>query len=140
MDFNGFRHKRSIADCCEICVSFRPEPAKVTLNKWPEANKVFERIHIDYTGPINNHMHLIITDAFSKWPEIFLVDKADTLKTLEKLKEVFFGFGLSAIVSDNGTPFTSSEFSKFCELNSIKHLTITPGHPSSNGAAENTVK
>lgn len=37
-------------------------------------------------------------------------------------------------------PFTSYEFNKFCEINGIKHLTYTPFHPSSHGAAENVVK
>jgi len=86
-------------------------------------------------------MFLIISDSFSKWPEIFKVKKADTNNTLIKLKKVFARFGLpNTIVTDNGTPFTTTEFSDFCQLNGIKHLTSPPYHPSSNGAAENAVK
>lgn len=86
-------------------------------------------------------MYLIVTDSFRKWPEIFEVSKADTHNTIEKLKETFSRYGLpETIVTDNGTPFTSGEFSEFCELNGIKQLTSPPWHPSSNGAAENAVK
>ncbi|XP_003241242.1 uncharacterized protein K02A2.6-like [Acyrthosiphon pisum] len=131
----------TLAKNCAVCVTFRPEPAKTMLTKWPQSTRVFERIHADYAGPINNKMYLILTDSFSKWPEIFEVSKADTHNTIEKLKETFSRYGLpDTIVTDNGTPFTSGEFSEFCELNSIKHLTSPPWHPSSNGAAENAVK
>jgi len=88
-----------------------------------------------------NKMFLVISDSFSKWPEIFKVNKADTNNTLIKLKKVFARFGLpNTIVSDNGTPFTSSEFSEFCQYNRIQHLTSPPYHPSSNGADKNAVK
>lgn len=67
--------------------------------------------------------------------------KIRTYNTLEKLREVFARFELpNTIVSDNGTPFTASEFSLFCSTNDLKHLNIPPGHPASNGAAENSVK
>jgi len=90
---------------------------------------------------MNNKMYLIITDSFSKWPEIFEISKADSHNTIEKLKETFTRYGLpDTVVTDNGTPFTSGELSEFCELNGIKHLTSSSWHPSSNGAAENAVK
>lgn len=85
-------------------------------------------------------MFLITTDSFSKWPEIFEVQKTDTENTLNKLREVFSRFGLpNTIVSNNGTPFTSSEFSFFCQYNGIKHLTSPLYHPANNKADKNSV-
>lgn len=130
-----------LANSCKIFLESTPEPKKCILTKWPKLSYVFERIHIDYAGPIDNKMFLVITDFYSKWPEIFQVDKVDTDTSLEKIKETFSRFGFpDTIVYDNGTPFTSHEFSKFCESNGIKHLTIPPFHPASNGVAENAVK
>ena len=44
------------------------------------------------------------------------------------------------LVSDNGTPFQSTEFSNFMKANGIVHHRVPPYHPSSNGLAENMVK
>ncbi|KAL4142333.1 hypothetical protein QTP88_004814 [Uroleucon formosanum] len=129
------------AKSCTLCLESKPEPQKCFLTKWPKSLHVIERIHLDYLGPINNKMFLIIIDSYSNWPEVFEVDNADTFDTLEKLKETFARFGLpDTIVSDNGTPFTSNDFSKFCEINGIKNLTSPPFHPTSNSTAENAIK
>lgn len=75
------------------------------------------------------------------WPEIFEVASANSKTTIEKFIEVIARFGLpSTCVSDNGAPFTSQEFEDFCKNNGITHLTSSPFHPASNGAAENAVK
>ena len=58
----------------------------------------------------------------------------------EKLREMFATHGLQAtVVSDNGSKFTSSEFQEFMKNNGIKHITVSPYHPTSNGLAERTV-
>ena len=44
------------------------------------------------------------------------------------------------VVSDNGTCFTSKEFEAFMEQNEVKHITVAPYHPASNGLAEKAVK
>jgi len=43
-------------------------------------------------------------------------------------------------VSDNGPQLTSEVFKKFCVQNAIKHITIAPFHPPSNGLAERFVQ
>ena len=54
---------------------------------------------------------------------------------------MFVRFGLpEVLVSDNGTCFTSSDFSEFTSRNGIKHLRIAPYHPSSNGQTEKVVQ
>lgn len=44
------------------------------------------------------------------------------------------------VVSDNATCFTSEAFQRFLKANGIRHTTIAPGHPATNGQAENAVK
>ena len=53
---------------------------------------------------------------------------------------MFARFGLpKVIVTDNGTCFTS-KCTKFTRQNHIRHFTIAPYHPSSNGLAERAVQ
>lgn len=131
----------NLSNSCEICIEHRPEQEKTVLNKWPLTSKVFERIHLDHAGPFKGRTFLIMVDSYSKWVEIFEVPSAATKSTLKCLREVFARLGLpSKIMTDNGTAFTSDEFEKYCELNGITHFKSAPFHPSSNGAAENSVK
>lgn len=60
-----------IAKSCDIGIMHESEPLKVVLIKWPRTYICFDRNHIDYAGPNMNKMFLIISDSFSKWPEIF---------------------------------------------------------------------
>ena len=47
---------------------------------------------------------------------------------------------LEQLVSDNGPQFVSEEFASFCQFNGIKHIRVSPYHPSSNGLAERFVQ
>lgn len=126
---------------CESCLLFSSSPNKARLSKLPKTSKVFEIIHLDFLGPFKGHTYLIITDAFSKWVEVFKMDKSDTRNTLNKLRECIARFGLPDLIfSDNGTQFTSEEFTEFCNKNGIRFQTSPPGHRESNGADENSVK
>nr|XP_022910664.1 uncharacterized protein K02A2.6-like [Onthophagus taurus] len=56
------------------------------------------------------------------------------------LRSIFATVGLpQQLVTDNGPPFGSSEFNKFCKLNGILLTHSPPYHPQSNGLAERNV-
>ena len=44
------------------------------------------------------------------------------------------------IVTDNGSQFTSEDFTKFVKSNGIRHSLSSPYHPASNGEAERFVR
>ncbi|XP_053699347.1 uncharacterized protein K02A2.6-like [Sabethes cyaneus] len=125
---------------CDNCITHSKTPTKVPLQSWPLAQSPWERIHIDFAGPINGLHFLVVVDAFSKWPEIRIVRSPTTAAVTEFLSELFARFGIpNVIVSDNGTQFTSEQFAILCKKNGIQHFRISPYHPQSNGQAEKFV-
>ena len=126
---------------CHDCQQQRSAPASAKLHPWEFPNRPWSRIHIDYAGPFQGHMFLVVVDAYSKWMQVCKVDKSTSSVTIHKLREMFAVHGLPEIVvSDNGSCFTSEEFQDYMRKNGIKLLHSAPYHPASNGLAENAVK
>lgn len=125
---------------CNQCASVAKSPTKVPLESWSVPEGPWQRIHIDFAGPCNDVYFVVIVDAYSKWPEIFITQTITAVKTIKVLDELFARFGLpKLIVSDNGTQFVSEKFRQMCESNGIEHLRCAPYHPQSNGQAERFV-
>lgn len=126
---------------CEQCQKFRKAPEKCEVIPWDYPIHTWERIHIDFLGPIGNKTFLIIIDAYSKWIEVFQMRTMTTQETITRLRETFARFGIpTTIVSDNGRQLVSEEFKMFVRKNNIVHKTTSPYHPATNGAAENAVR
>ncbi|XP_037826351.1 uncharacterized protein K02A2.6-like [Lucilia sericata] len=126
---------------CIPCKMSQPSPEKSPLMPWRPTDSPWSRLHIDFAGPIKDFHFLLIIDSYSKWVEIFKTKSITSSFTISKLREVFGRFGLADIlVSDNGRQFTAEEFQVFMKANNIKHILTAPGHPASNGQAENCVK
>ena len=126
---------------CHLCQKQQNTPPKAPLNPWTWPNRPWSRIHIDYAGPLEGHMFLVVIDAHSKWLEVFAVKSANAISTIECLRKAFATHGIpDTIVSDNGTPFVNELFTEFTTKNGVKHITVAPYHPASNGMAERAVQ
>ena len=126
---------------CTKCQEHQKLPQKAPMHPWEWPDRPWARLHVDYAGPIQGKMVLVLVDAHSKWLEAVPVSAATSQSTIERLRSVFATHGLpEVLVSDNGTPFTSAEFAAFTRANGIKHLTSAPYHPASNGLAERGVQ
>lgn len=80
-------------------------------------------------------------DAHSRWMEIHVTNTASLMATIELLCRSFATLGLpEVVVSDNGTAFTSLEFTEFTKRNGIHHVRTPPYHPASNGLVERAVQ
>lgn len=125
---------------CESCMLHSTSPPKVPAMSWPVPYRPWSRIHLDYAGPIRKLLILIMLCAKSKWIEAFVTKEATAGFTIKKLEEIFARFGLpDSIVSDNSPQFTGDAFKQFLKMH-IDHKLSAPGHPATNGAAENAVK
>ena len=126
---------------CKICQLHHSMPSKAPLHPWEFPSRPWVRVHIDHLGPFLGKLYLLLIDAHSKWMEVHIVPSTSTEATIEKLRIIFGTHGIpEQLVSDNGSGFTSREFSLFMERNGIKHILTSPYHPSSNGLAERAVQ
>ena len=116
-------------------------PPLSSVNPWEWPGKPWVRIHVDFAGPIKGQMYLIVINSYSKWLEIIPTDSATAEVTIRALREIMSRWGLPLMmVSDNGPCFKAYEFVEFCKHNHIKHITVSPHHPASNGLAERAVQ
>ena len=122
---------------CETCQSVRNNLSLTLLHPWLWPDTPWKRLHVDFAGPFQGTMFMIIVDAHSKWLEVVPLSTTTTEKTLYVLCSMIARHKLPAqLVTDNGPQFISSEFETFMKENGIKHIGTSPYHPASNGEAE----
>ncbi|XP_064090689.1 uncharacterized protein K02A2.6-like [Macrobrachium nipponense] len=123
-----------------ICFKNFTNPQAPTLS-WPIVGNPWSRLHINYAGPIDGKYFFIIVDSHSKFLDIRFSSSTMSAVTIGHLRKTFCNFGIpDIIVSDNASNFVSQEMEEFLHKNSIKHGTLAPYHPSSNGLAERAVR
>ena len=126
---------------CEVCQSCAKLPPVVPLHPWAWPNKQWSRVRVDYAGPLMGKMFLIMSDAHSKWLEMYMTTLTSNFTTINLMRKSFATLGLSeVIVSNNATTFTIEEFSQFLQKNGVRHVRTPPYHPASNGLAEGAVQ
>ena len=115
-------------------------PLKVN-NSWIWPRRAWQRIHLDFAGPFNGEMFLLVVDAKSKWIEVFPMSSTTASATIRALRFPFATHGLpEVIVSDNGPQFVAQEMKDFLKSNGIRQCLSSPYHPASNGEAERAVR
>ena len=103
---------------CSDCQSVRNAPSTTYLHPWAWPDGPWKRVHVDFAGPFQGSMFMVLVDAYSKWLEVVPMASTTTEKTLEVLRGMFARYGLpDQIVSDNGPQFTSTEFDVFMKRN-----------------------
>ena len=126
---------------CEGCQEVANNPARAPLHRWEYPALPWQRLHVDFAGPVQGKMLMVVIDAHSKWPGIFVMESTTAEATVSTLRSLFARTGLpDQIVSDNGPQFTSEAFRKFTSANGVKHAMGAPYHPSTNGQVERLVQ
>ena len=131
----------TLCKSCSSCLAVKSCPAAAPLHPWSWPSCPWQRVHVDFAGPFMGFKFLLLVDAHSKRPEIYRMSSTSVQNTPTILRHIFSSYGLpEQLVTDNGTEFTSSEFSEFMSQNGIKHILTTLYHPSSDGAVERLVQ
>lgn len=126
---------------CVHCQSVRKEAPATSVHPWEFPEKPWYRLHVDFAGPYQNNMWMVVVDARTKWPEVIKMRTTTAAETVRAFFGLIGRFGVPAqIVSDNGPQFISAEFQDFCKRFNIQHIRVAPYHPRSNGEAERFVQ
>ncbi|XP_012713748.2 uncharacterized protein K02A2.6 [Fundulus heteroclitus] len=135
------KHIEEYGGHCTTCQTVRNAPKPAAVHPWEWPAEPWQRIHIDFAGPIEDRMLLVVVDAHSKWQDVVIMKSTTTRKTIERLEEMFSRYGIpEQLVSDNGPQFVAEEMEAFLKMNGIQHIKSAPYHPSTNGLAERFVQ
>ena len=126
---------------CHACQANRCKSPEKVNNPWIWPTRPWQRIHVDFAGPFNGQMFLLVVDAKSKWIEVFPMSSTTALTTIRALRFLFATHGLPEVIfSDNGPQFVAQEIKNFLKSNGIRHCLSSPYHPASNGEVERAVR
>ena len=118
---------------CQISTEMKhTEPAKMT--KLP--SRPWTTVEVDFCGPFPNGRYaLVVTDQYSRYPEVEFTTTTSFEATRKKLKKIFTTHGVPRnLQSDNGPLFNSHAFSNFARESGAKR--ILPHHPKAQGQVE----
>ncbi|KAL5497149.1 hypothetical protein EMCRGX_G013571 [Ephydatia muelleri] len=74
---------------CPQCQAARPSPPVAPLQPWNWPTRPWARLHIDYAGPVEGQMLLVVIDAHSKWIEVEVGKDATAEATIQRLRTIF---------------------------------------------------
>ena len=136
------REVEKLLDGCLACQANGPNTKPAPLQMSPLPPTPWHTVHIDFCGPFPTGEYLLVViDAYSWFPEVDIIHSTSAKGTISKLDRIFATHGVPVIIrSDNGPPFTSSEFELYMSELGIKHQRITPLWPQANSEAENFMK
>ena len=79
----------NMARQCFQCEQNAREPTRIPMTPWLFPQRPWSRIHLDYAGPTEGKMILVVLDAYSKWIDTAVVKSANTHTTIEELRKLF---------------------------------------------------
>ena len=74
---------------CSECQLHQATPAPAPLHLWNWPSRPWVRLHLDYAGPVQGKMYLVLIDAHSKWIEAFCTPFATSTAVIEELRPLF---------------------------------------------------
>ena len=132
---------KTMTRSCKICAECKPrffKPSKVHLIK---ATQPFERISIDFKGPLpssspNKHF-LTVVDEYSRFPFLIPCRDVSTPSVIKSLCSIFSMFGMAGYVHlDRGSSFISKDLKDWLISKNIGTSKTNPYNACGNGQCE----
>ncbi|PFX20001.1 Transposon Tf2-11 polyprotein [Stylophora pistillata] len=77
---------------CSACQEVKKGAVPAPLIPWKWPTRVWQRLHIDF-AEYEGINYLLIVDAHSKWPEVYVTQSTTAAKTIELLSGLFASYG-----------------------------------------------
>ncbi|PIO73744.1 hypothetical protein TELCIR_04276 [Teladorsagia circumcincta] len=77
-----------IVRSCSRCQEYAKNPIKAPLEAWSTPTGVWQRIHVDFVGPVCGSFYMVVVDASSKWPEIIEMTSISASQTVKEEEDV----------------------------------------------------
>jgi hypothetical protein len=144
-----FKDSYSMIRKCISCQKFSGRMKRETMPLQPiSIEEPFTQWGLDVIGPINlksskGHSYILTTTYyFTKWKEAVALKKVDSDELIRFLKEnILARFGVpEKFITDNGSIFIGSKFTKFCGEFGIIMGQSSNYYPQGNGLVESTNK
>lgn len=134
---------QNFVETCDACNLNKPKP-KLTQSNFIEKGNlgVGQIISLDIVGKLprsvdNKFFIMTIIDNYSRYLEAIPLSNIKSATIINGLNDYFSKFGLpQAIITDNGTNFTSHEITDFFQTLNIQHRKTSIYYPLSNGLLE----
>ena len=123
-DFAAEQMVKACHACQLVGQPTEPEPVVPTelpLGSWQQTAS-------DFCGKFpTGESLLVVTDYWSRWPEVAILKSTSTLVVINHLQASFGLYGMPVhVVTDNGPQFRAAEFAVFLTELEIEHPCVTP--------------
>ena len=114
---------------CSTCNSYQSEQAKKPMISHHIPTRPWEKVGTDLFE-LNNRDFLITVDYYSNYFEVDRLTSKTAKEVINKTKANFARHGIpDQVFSDNGQPFSSSDFENFAAVYGFEHNTSSPNYP-----------
>ncbi|KAL5493862.1 hypothetical protein EMCRGX_G015096 [Ephydatia muelleri] len=74
---------------CDGCRLVKHDSKLTPVHPWEFPEGLWKRVHIDFAGLFEGKQFLVAVDAYSKWPEVVIMEDTSTDRTLDELRVMF---------------------------------------------------
>ncbi|CAB3983491.1 PREDICTED: uncharacterized protein K02A2.6-like [Paramuricea clavata] len=135
--------EQMVKECipCQAAVHQSPK-CEPPLNMTKLPPHPWHTLNADFCCPFpNGEKLLVVIDAYSRYPEVEVMQSTTTTVVISKLQRIFARHGYpEELITDNGPPFNAVEFTEYLAAHGVHHRRITPYWPQANGEAERFMK
>ena len=129
---------RQMTKACRVCAEHKPQFQKPIRANLIKATQPFERLNIDFKGPLKsnnrNSYFLNVIDEYSRFLFVITCKNVSTPTVIRCPSQLFAIFGMPAYVhSDRGSSFKGDELIRFFLNKGIATSRTTAYHPACNG-------